>query len=162
MPEELQKVECLYVGLRELGNGKLAEGYLTLECAKGLDVDAWDVAERAVSLFERKGRASVPLIVGGIYHMEVKLEGDRINTAKTNGKEYLRRWDKREWITAWEVRHDAAQTADRVRKVAERVKKDPMIDAELVALRGLYQRTPYADRTALEMLVLRRMRGGKP
>lgn len=163
MPAALQTVECLYVGRRVLANGKLAEGYLTAELAKSLTDAGAHVFERAVSLFDApkrsKGHAKSGAVVGGVYKMEVELVDGRVNTAKPASREFVRRYEDKAVVVECETRDDAADMHARTARMMTKLKNDDMVGRELSMLRRLYLRTPHADRTALELLVLKSLRG---
>lgn len=159
---EMQMVECLYVGRRVLSSGKLAEGYMTVEQAGEIPVSEWERFESAVSLFEpgkkSKAHARSGAVVGGVYKMEAKLTDGRITTAKTGTREYLRRYDNHETVVECEVKDNAAAMHERSARIMAKLKTDSVLVEELRGLRGLYKRTPYADRPALELLVLNALR----
>lgn len=158
----LQTVECLYVGRRVLANGKLAEGYLTAELAKSLADAGAPVFERAVSLFamgkRSKGHARSAAVVGGVYKIEAELVDGRINTAKTASREFVRRYEDKAVVVECQTRDDAADTHARAARVMAKLMKDDLLTGELRMLRRLYQRTPHADKMALELLVLKSLR----
>lgn len=163
MPD-LQTIECLYVGRRVLSNGKLAEGYLTLEQAGAHAPAEWDRFENEVSLFEAtkrsKARARSGAVVGGVYKMEVALTDGKITTARTAAREFMRLYENRDIVLSCETRDDAADLHVRNARLMTKLKDDDTLMNKLSQLRALYQRTPYADRMALELLVLGALRNG--
>lgn len=160
--EELSPVECLFVGRRVLASGKLAEGYVPVETVSGIPPDDWDRFEAEVSLFaEAKRSKAAPrtgAVVGGVYKMDVKVVAGRITTAKTGSREFLRRHEDKTVVAACEVRDNAASMHVRSTRIMNKLKGDSMLAQELRMLRGLYKRTPYADRMALELVVLNALR----
>lgn len=161
---EMQTVECLFTGRRVLRDGKLGEGYMTVEQADAIPASEWDRFEAAVSLFAEgkriKGNARSLGVVGGVYKMEVKLTDGKVTTAKTGSKEYVRRYEKHDVVVACEVKDDAAKMHQRSAAMMTKLRSDSVLAGELDGLRSLYTRTPYADRLALELLVLESMRRG--
>lgn len=128
-------------------------------------MDDWTQFENAVSLFagskRSKGHARSGAVVGGVYKMEVELADGRIKTAKTTSRDFVRRYEDKAVVVACETRDDAANMHSRTTRIMAKLRDDQMLAGELRMLRSLYKRTPYADRMALELIVLDALRNGK-
>lgn len=135
--------KAIYVGVRLLTNGKLADGFVLQ-----------DASEQEASLFNRD-RKSVPRVVGGVYEMHGVVENNSIKSVAVREGTFLGRLSgKGELVVGWEAANEAAKQRDRERKLAERLKKEPRLAQEIATLKRVYRRLPFGDRTAFELMVL--------
>lgn len=142
-----ENIPCIYVGVRSLTSGKLADGFVLQSNP-----------EQPPSLFERK-KKDMARVVGGAYDMKGMITDGMIRTLVTNGGTLTGRWaGKPELVVEWEVADQAAKAKDRERKLVARLKDESKLAQEIATLRRVYHRTPFADRTAFELMVLHELR----
>lgn len=140
-------IKAIYIGVRRLQSGKLADGFVPLESPK-----------QSASLFERD-RKSPSRVVGGTYEMTGTIEEGSIKTLAASGGSFIGRWSgDAELLIEWEAADDAAKQRDRERKLVERLKKEPKVAQEMATLRRVYHKLPFGDRTAFELMVLDEIR----
>lgn len=168
---ELTPAECVFIGQRQTSDGKLSECWIALDTLTKIVADeankviSDELIERVASRFTvKRGRGGHPSIVGGIYTMNVRIEGDSIQSASLTGKKYVRPYpsqsddDDNGLVTHWRALDSAAKMEHTSLAQAEKLKSNPPLERELKELRAHYLRLPYKDRAAFELTVLNSLR----
>lgn len=162
--DDLTVAECVYIGQRLTADHKLGETWLLLDQLAGVKPGAtsvtWNEIEsgRAVFSVDRKQRSPA---VGSIYRMKVRIEAGSITSAATKSREFLRQYDNAEARARWDDIDQAERMRHRALQLEEKIKGTRPLADQLAALRDHYQRIPFADRLAFELLVLSYIRKGR-
>lgn len=159
MNDQMEIVEVVYLGFRQLKNNKKAQAYILLSEFNKLQESSEkevQILERANSIFEAKKEKEG--VIGAIYDMKCKIEDNKITTASTSTKTYKQLIPNHEWRKVL----DGIDLAQRTRYKHElqiiKVGANHAIESDIKSLREIYHKLPYADRTAFEMTILNLIR----
>jgi MoxR-like ATPase len=158
---ELVEAECVFIGQRATRDGKLSECWLALDTLTRIVADKAnegiidEMIDRMASVFDvKRTRAGHPSVVGGIYAMKVRIEGDSIQSASLASKQFRRQYADENLVIRWASIDSAAKMQHKARLQVEKLKSNHVLERELIGLRAHYQKMPFQDRTAFELMVL--------
>lgn len=161
---ELPTVRVVYLGHRTLSTGKVGEAWTTEARFNERAADGEGRVARVddinASLFDAKRGSRY--IVGGIYEAAAQVgEDGGLNRLGLGRAKYVERIEDATMLAALQAADQAADQRKRQADLEKRLVDSFVIDQELTELRRVYLKTPPADRTAFELMVLKRLRNAK-
>lgn len=157
--EGFQTIEIVYLGKRIVKNDEIGDAYIPLTSLNQIAVGETVLFDRMSSIFSDNKRTKYH-VVGAVYDMEVKLEGDRISTCRPSTLKFKRGVNDNR-IPQWEAAHVAARMHKKSMAQLSKLKKGSRIEDELINLRLTYNKLPWQDKLAFELMVLSYIRGRK-
>lgn len=137
----------VFVGLRPASSGGTIVGFVPIDT---IDATASDERTR----WFKPNKYTKPLSVGGIYRAPASATALRFDFTRAG------RYGHEDQITSWRVLSDAAEVAERMRKLEKTDRLHDTIAEVIEPIRAAYQKTDTRGKRAIEALVLAALRKG--
>lgn len=150
-------MEVVYVGRRELKDGKLAHAFLLPEQIARAEEervrfpsDTTLKLESVISLFSLK---KSPSMVGGVYSVDGEVKDGRIHTIRAGTLSWLRP-SHSDFVAAWKSADDDAYRAQQRKSLEKRTDADPELMLAVASIRSRYQKIMPAAKRNFQLWLL--------
>ncbi len=153
---EIIDILAVYLG-RTYNSGKLCACFMTLTDLK--ECTSPEEALITSAIFSNKSN-QLPRMIGGIYNIRGRLDGTSLKSMIPGVHKWTGdKWPKASDVAFWESRDQAAVIAERAKTLEKSEEKRSAITALIEPLRMRYTATDAIGKLALEVLVLKKLRG---